>query len=149
MIRMLGKEGVFAASSWVNGTEIPWARSMREIRDRYAPGPMDDGLDEETWLEPRRGAEVLEEAGFENVRVQTEEFEGRFDSPDEALAWSLAWPVGAAKISQLDRKARESFLEEARQAVARCDLAWRFAFHFYVAERPAVRGLPVEGSARD
>jgi hypothetical protein len=117
---------------------------MREIRDRYVQSPLEDGIDEETWLEPESGTEVLRRAGFEKVSVVTEAFAGRFAVPEEALAWSLAWPVGAARVATLHTEARASFLAEVRQALARSDLGWRFVFNFYVGEQGFAVGAPSE-----
>jgi ubiquinone/menaquinone biosynthesis C-methylase UbiE len=136
-LRVLGRRGRFVASTWSEGTSIPATEAIREIRERYVQNAVDDGLDEATWLRPESGSAVLRRAGFEAVAVQTELFTGAFASAEDALAWSLAWPVAAARLALLDPQARDSFREDARRAVASCDLSWRFAVNFFVGRAPA------------
>jgi hypothetical protein len=118
------------------GSLIP-TRAVGKLLDRYA-GEV-DALDEETWLSPERGSEVLRQAGFASVSVRTEFFTGSFAHAEEALAWSLAWPLATVRLGRLDRRRREHFFADAREALAGSDRAWSFAFNFYLARRPELR----------
>jgi ubiquinone/menaquinone biosynthesis C-methylase UbiE len=137
VLRVLRKEGLFVASTWGEGGSDPTA-PVGEILERYAGAV--EGLDEETWLSPERGREILREAGFASVSVETELFTGSFGDAEEALAWSLAWPLSATRLGRLDSRRCQRFLADAREAIANSDLSWNFAFNFFVACRPEVRG---------
>ncbi len=136
--RVLSGSGTFVASSWGERTSIPWARTLREVREHYVQEQLDDGLDEDTWLDPHLGCEVLSRAGFGRVSVRTEAFTGTFDAPEQALRWSLTWPVAAATVDALRPRSREALLADPRPPLAGCDLSWSFAFNFYVARPSAV-----------
>ena len=56
-------------------------------------------------------------------------------------AWTLAWPLTAAKFARLDPAAREDVLAAAREALGDADLSWSFAFNYYVAIAPAASSV--------
>lgn len=132
-LRVLRKGGQFVASTWGEGGSIPTA-PVGEILEHYA-GAL-EGLDEETWLSAERGREALRQGGFASVSVETDLFTGSFADAEEALAWSLAWPLSATRLARLDPSRHRQFLTDAREAVADSALSWTFAFNFFVAYRP-------------
>lgn len=134
--RVLRPAGMLVASAWAEGSSFP-TTGVGEILDRYA-GQAPTTVDEETWADGRCGGDVLREAGFVQIRVRTEAFAGEFADAQRALDWFVAWPLTAARLTQLDPLARKRFLDEARDLLAAKSLAWKFTFNFYVA-RPAPR----------
>ena len=136
VLRVLREGGRFVASAWGEGGATPSSRVAGEILARHAAVEPGSGLDEETWMHPDSGCGVLRGAGFDGVSVHTETFSGRFASGDDALAWTLAWPVRAARLARLDARSRDAILAEIRAAVASSDRSWRFVFNFYLAQRP-------------
>lgn len=133
VLRVLRPGGRFVASTWGEGSRIP-TRAVGKLLDRH--GGAVEALDEATWLSPQHGSEVLRQAGFASVSARTEFFSGSFADVEEALAWSLAWPLGAARLAQLDPRRREQFFADAREALAGSKLSWRFAFNFVCARGP-------------
>lgn len=133
VLRVLRAGGRLIASTWARGSSNP-TRAVGELLDRYT-APVET-LDEETWMSAERGSELLRQAGFAKASVQTELFGGAFADIDDALAWALGWPLRAARLARLDPGRRERFVADARRALANADLAWSFAFNFYVAHRP-------------
>jgi SAM-dependent methyltransferase len=136
VLRILRPGGMLVASAWAEGSSFPTA-GVGEILERYAGQPPTT-VDEETWADRRRGHTVLREAGFVRISVRTETFAGEFADAQRALDWFVAWPLTAARLTQLDPLARERFLDDARKLLATKSLAWKFVFNFYVA-RPAPR----------
>ena len=136
VLRVLRGGGRFVASTWGEGSSFP-TRVVAELLDRYAVAG--GVLDEASWLRPDRGSSELRRAGFASVSVRRESFAGSFADPEEALTWSLAWPLTAARLARLDPGLRERFLGEAREALAGSDLSWRFAFNIYLASKSALR----------
>jgi hypothetical protein len=122
---------LFVASAWAEGSSFP-TTGVGEILDRYA-GQAPTTVDEETWASRRRGRAVLREAGFVRISVRTETFVGEFADARRALDWFVAWPLTAARLTQLGSKARARFLDDARKLLATESLAWRFVFNLYVA----------------
>jgi SAM-dependent methyltransferase len=135
VLRVLRPGGRFIASAWGEGSSFPDAE-LDELLDRDDPGDEGSSLDEATWSRPERGSSILRDAGFVGVTVRTESFSGTFADAKEALDWSLAWPLTAARVARLGPSRRARFLKEARDALARQELAWRFAFNFYAARKP-------------
>ena len=135
VLRVLRHGGGFVASAWADGGSGA-TRTAFEILDRYAAP--DDTLDEETWAMGGRGCDVLREAGFTSVSVQTQSFSGEFANAGDALAWVVAWPLVAARLARLDPRRRGLVLSRAREALATTSLSWSFAFNFYVAHRPTM-----------
>jgi SAM-dependent methyltransferase len=135
VLRVLRERGRLVASTWGSGGGTPSSGTVLEVLKRY--GARDKGytLDEETWLYPERGSEVLRRAGFPNVSVDTERFAGRFLDAEQALQWTLAWPCGSARLARLDVRERDAFLAEARRALADADLSWDFVFNVYLAAK--------------
>ena len=138
-VRVLRGDGRFVASTWGRGGGIPSSGTVVEILQRH--GAQDKGytLDEETWLRPETGSEMLRRAGFASVSVETQTFTGRFADAEEALDWTLAWPCGSARLARLGASAREAFLADAREALADSDLSCTFVFSLYVADKGAAR----------
>ena len=134
VLGVLRPGGRFVASAWGPGSSFP-AGGIGDLLPASAGGEA-DVLDEETWSTAEIGAELLLQAGFASVAATTEVFTGRFADAQQALAWSLAWPVTAAEVSALGPPARQEFLAAAREALLHADLAWRFAINFYVAIAP-------------
>ena len=133
VLRVLRRGGKFVASAWADGSSTP-AGAVAAILDRYAAAG--DDLDEETWSTGRRGADVLRNAGFTNVSVETGSFRGEFAHAEDALAWATSWPLTAARLARLDPGHKEQFFSEARAALTATTPSWSFAFNFYVAQRP-------------
>jgi ubiquinone/menaquinone biosynthesis C-methylase UbiE len=133
-LRVLRPGGAFVASAWASGSSLP-TQAVAEILDRYAEA--DDSLDEDTWSAGREGTDVLREAGFRTVSVQTETFRGEFAEAEDTLTWATAWPLAAARLARLDPRRREQFFSGARKALAATSLSWSFAFNFYAGHRPA------------
>lgn len=136
VLRVLGPGGRLVASAWGEGSSFP-THPVGGLLNRYAMAQ--SGLDEGTWLRPDRGSSELRHVGFTSVSVRRESFTGSFADADEALAWSVAWPLTAARLMGLNPRLRERFLDEAREALVGSDLSWRFAFNFYLASTPALR----------
>jgi SAM-dependent methyltransferase len=132
--RVLRPDGRFVASTWGQGSRLPTGPAA-ELLDRYgAPAPNEE-LDEDTWQSPERGSSVLRRAGFADVSVRTESFTGSFADADEALAWSLSWPLTASRLARLDSARRERLRRESLHALASSHLSWRFVFNVYLASR--------------
>ena len=136
-LRVLCEDGRFAASAWGGGNSTPSCAAVIDLLKRYGASQTGYRLDEETWFDVEKGSEVLRRAGFAAVCAQTERFSGSFADAEEALEWALSWPCAAARLAQVDPADRGALTMEARAAVARTDLAWRFVFNFYLAQRPA------------
>jgi SAM-dependent methyltransferase len=138
-LRVLREGGRLVASTWGLGGGTPSSGTVVEVLKRYGAHDKGYTLDEETWLYPERGSEVLRLAGFANVSVNTERFAGRFVDAERALQWTLAWPCGSARLARLDVHKRDAFLAEARQALAAADLSWNFVFNVYLATKATGR----------
>jgi trans-aconitate methyltransferase len=138
-LRVLRDGGRLVASTWGMGGSTPSSDTIVDLLKRY--GAHDKGyvLDEETWLHPDRGSEVLRRAGFASVSVKRERFAGRFSDAEQALQWTLAWPCGAGRLARLDVRKRDAFIAEARQALASADLSWNFVFNVHIAARATRR----------
>jgi SAM-dependent methyltransferase len=136
-LRVLREDGRLVASTWGTGGGIPSLTKVVASLEHH--GALDKGyeLDEETWFYPERGSEVLRSAGFADVSVKRERFTGRFADAEAALQWTLAWPCGSARLGQLDKRERDAFLEDARQALGGADLSWNFVFNVYLANKRA------------
>ena len=134
--RVLRPAGRLVASAWGEGSRLPTG-VVGELLDRYGAAVPDDGLDEDTWLRAEDGSAVLRRAGFADVSVTTESFEGRFADAEEALAWSLAWPLTAAGFARLDPARRERLRRDSLEALAGSSLSWRFVFNLYLAGKSA------------
>jgi SAM-dependent methyltransferase len=134
-LRVLREGRRLVASTWGMGGGTPSSGTVIEVLTRYGAHDTGYKLDEETWLHPERGSEVLRRAGFANVSVTTETFAGRFADADQALQWTLAWPCGSARFTRLEAGKRDAFLAEARHALAGADLAWNFVFNLYLATK--------------
>jgi SAM-dependent methyltransferase len=139
VLRVLREGGRLVASTWAAGGSIPSLARIVDLLQRQGAGDKSYTLDEDTWLYPENGSEVLRRAGFANVSVQTAKFAGRFADSEHALQWTLAWPCGSARLARLAGSQREPFLAQARHALADADLAWNFVFNIYVATKPAAR----------
>ena len=131
VLRILRPGGMLVASAWAEGSSFP-TTGVGDILDRYA-GHAPTTVDEETWADRRRGHTVLREAGFVQISVRRETFAGEFADAQQALDWFVAWPLTAARLTQLHPPARERFLDDARKLLATKRLAWTFVFNFYVA----------------
>jgi len=99
VLRVLQPGGRLVASTWGEGSSFP-TRAVAGLLDRYAVAP--GVLDESTSLSPDRGSSELRRLGFESVSVRRESFTGSFVDTDEALAWSVAWPLTASRLARLD-----------------------------------------------
>ena len=137
--RVLRPGGCFVASAWGEGSRFP-TRVLGELLDRYAGPSGKDVLDEETWLHAEQGTSVLRRAGFPEVSVTSESFDGGFADAEEALAWALGWPLTAARLRHLEPTHREQFRRESLQALGSSSLTWSFAFNFYLARKSSARG---------
>jgi SAM-dependent methyltransferase len=136
-LRVLREGGRFVASAWGGGGGgTPSCGAVIEVLKRYGASETGYRLDEETWFDVQKGGEVLRRAGFAAVCAQTERFSASFANAEEALEWALSWPCGGARLAQVDPADRGALIAEARGAVAGTDLAWRFVFNFYLAQRP-------------
>jgi DNA-binding SARP family transcriptional activator/trans-aconitate methyltransferase len=134
ILRVLAPAGRFVASAWGEGSRFP-DDGIDKLLDRYgAPAPS-EALDEATWQSPERGGSVLRRAGFANVSFRSESFDGNFADAEEALAWSLGWPLIASRLDRLDSARRERFRRESLQILAGSRLSWRFVFNFYLANK--------------
>jgi SAM-dependent methyltransferase len=131
VLRVLRPSGKFIASSWGEGSSLP-SDAVDQVLDRYAGAV--ERLDEETWLSVERGSAALRDGGFAILSIETEFFTGSFSDVEEALRWSLAWPLATARVARLDPSRREQFVAEAQRALEGADLSWRFAFNFYIAQ---------------
>jgi SAM-dependent methyltransferase len=139
VLRVLRESGQFVASTWGTGGGIPSLSKVVAALERHGAHDKGYTLDEETWFYPERGSEVLHNAGFADAVVNTETFMGHFADAEAALRWTLAWPCGSARLARLDMRKRDACLEDARQALARADLAWTFVFNVYLANKAAGR----------
>jgi SAM-dependent methyltransferase len=139
VLRVLRESGRFVAATWGTGVGIPSLSNVVAALERH--GAYDKGytVDEETWFYPAQGRDVLRKAGFADVGVKTERFTGRLADAETALQWTLAWPCGSARLARLDKRKREAFLNDARQALAGADLSWNFVFNVYVANKTGGR----------
>lgn len=138
VLRILRPGGMLVASAWAEGSTFP-TTGVGEILDRYA-GRAPTTVDEETWADGARGCEVLRKAGFVQISVHSQTFAGEFADARRALDWFVAWPLTAARLTQLDPFVRERFLDEGHDLLAAGSLDWKFTFNFYVA-----RSLPWAG----
>jgi hypothetical protein len=138
-LRVLRGGGRLAASTWGTGGSIPSLRKVLAALERHGADDTGYTLDEETWLHPGPGSDVLKSAGFLNILVKGESFTGRFADVEAALQWTLAWPCGSARLARLDTRKRDAFLEDARRALAGADLSWSFFFNIYLANKAAGR----------
>ena len=135
ILRVVRPGGRFVASAWGEGSRFPTG-IIDELLDRYgAPSPLSAELDEKTWLSPQRGSSALRGAGFADVSVITEFYAGEFAHANEAVGWSLGWPLTASRVAQLDPGRRERLHRESVEALADANLSWRFAFNFYLASK--------------
>jgi SAM-dependent methyltransferase len=134
VLEVLRPGGRFVASAWGPGSCFPTG-GIGDLLSTSADEEV-TSLDEATWSAAERGAEVLRRAGFTRVATATEFFTGRFADAEQALAWSLAWPLTAADLAALDPAAREELLTVAREALRDADLSWRFAINYFVAMAP-------------
>jgi len=107
VLRVLRPGGRLVASTWGEGSSFP-TPAIGELLDRYATAR--GGLDEGTWLSPDRGSSELRRIGFASVSVKRETFTGSFADADQALVWSLAWPLTATRLARVDPRLRERFL---------------------------------------
>ena len=136
ILRVLSPGGLFVASAWRQGGHLPTG-GVDDLLDRYgAPGGA-DVLDEATWQDPEQGSSALQRAGFVDVSVRCESFDGTFAEPAEALAWALGWPLTASRVAKLDLRQRERLHRELLQALAGSSLSWRMSFNFYIAGSPS------------
>jgi hypothetical protein len=103
--------------------------------ERHGAGDKSYALDEETWLYPEQGSNVLLNAGCADVLVKTQTFTGRFADSEAALQWTLAWPCGSARLAQLGTPKRDACLKEARKELVGADLSWTFVFNVYLAKK--------------
>ena len=136
ILRVLRPGGRFVASTWGEGSRLPTG-VVGELLDRYGAPATSEVLDEGTWLSPERGSSVLRRAGFADVSVRPASFTGSFADADEALAWSLGWPLTASRLARLDSARRERLRRESLQALAGSRLSWRFVFNIYLASKSA------------
>lgn len=135
MIRVLRPGGRFVASAWGEGSRLPTG-VVDELLDRHGGAPIGmELLDEETWLRPKQGSLALCRAGFADVSVRTEAFNGSFADPQKALVWTLGWPLTASRVARLHLGCRERFRRESLEALAGSHLSWRSVFNFYVASK--------------
>jgi SAM-dependent methyltransferase len=139
VLRVLREGGRLAASTWGTGGSIPSLSKVLAALETHGADDKGYTLDEETWLHPGQGSDVLRSAGFRNVLVKAEIFTGRFADAEAALQWTLAWPCGSARLARLDTRKRDAFLEDARRALAGADLSWSFVFNVYLANKAAGR----------
>jgi SAM-dependent methyltransferase len=136
-LRVLREGGRLVASTWATGGSTPSSVEVARVLERSGAPGKGYTLDEETWLYPERGRELLRRAGFAEVSVKPERFAGRFADADQALEWSLAWPCCSARLERLDVGRHEKFLAEARAALAGADISWKFVFNIYLAAKAA------------
>ena len=134
VLDVLRPGGRFVTSAWGPGSCFPTG-GIGDLLSTSAGGDV-TSLDEATWSAAQAGAEVLRRAGFARVATTTEIFTGRFADAEDALAWSLAWPLTAADLAALNPAAREQLLTAAREALSDADLSWRFAINYFVAMAP-------------
>jgi SAM-dependent methyltransferase len=139
LLRVLREGGRLVASTWGAGVSIPSLSKVVAALERHGAYDKGYALDDETWFYPEQGSDVLRNAGFADVAVRTERFTGRFADAEAALQWTLAWPCGSARLARLDKRKRDAFLEDARQALAGADLSWNFVFNLYLANKAAGR----------
>jgi SAM-dependent methyltransferase len=135
--RILRPEGMFIESSWgAEGDNAAFAVILNEL------GQAVDGelhafaniLDEGTWADPQSGAQLICDAGFA-VDSLTENLEGRYVSPGDALAWALAWPDYGLVAERLTTDQRVAFERRVHERLADVPLSWSFAINYYVARR--------------
>jgi ubiquinone/menaquinone biosynthesis C-methylase UbiE len=134
-LRVLRAEGRLVASTWGTGGGTPSSQEVADALERHRAPHKGYCLDEETWLYPEQGSELLRRAGFAQVSVKTETFTGTFSDPEQALDWSLAWPCRTARLAQLDPREHEGCVADARRALADADLSWNFNFNIYLATK--------------
>ena len=70
-----------------------------------------------------------------DVLVMSEDFNGSFADPEEALVWTLGRPLTASRVARLHSECRERFRRESLEALAGSHLSWRSVFNFYVASK--------------
>jgi SAM-dependent methyltransferase len=135
--RVLRPDGVFVESSWgAQGANAAFAVVLDEL-GRASNGQLHAFagiLDEDTWAHVRSGADLIGGAGFA-VDVLTERLEGRYESPDAAIAWALAWPDYGLVAERLTAEQRVAFERRVRERLAEVPLNWWFAINYYVAQR--------------
>jgi SAM-dependent methyltransferase len=139
VLRVLREGGPFVASTWGTAVDIPSLSKVVAALERHGASDKGYTVDEETWFYAEQGSDVLRNAGFADVGVKTERFTGRFADAEAALQWTLAWPCGSARLARLDKRNRDAFLNDARQALAGADLSWNFVFNVYIANKTAGR----------
>lgn len=134
ILRVLRPGGRFVASAWGEGSRFPTG-VVDELLDRHSAPIGMEVLDEETWLRPEQGSLALRRAGFADVSVRSEAFSGSFADPEEALVWTLGWPLTASRVARLHSGCRERFRRESLEALAGSHLSWRSVFNFYAASK--------------
>ncbi len=138
--RILCPGGHMLASAWGNNFEIPSFSSVVDLLYQYladVDNPSKGALDEKTWGDPASGCTVLEQAGFENIRVSTIPFSDTFRDIGEALDYALAWPTNRSLLMLLDPTDRERVCEEAVLAIAKHNnLSQGGDIHYYQAINP-------------
>ena len=134
ILRVLRPGGCLVASAWGQGSRLPTG-VVDELLDHYGAPTLSEALDEDTWQRPAQGSTVLSRAGFDDILVMSESFEGSFAGADEALSWALGWPLTAARFAQLDPARRQRLRRESLEALVGSGLSRRFAFNFYLARK--------------
>ena len=134
ILRVLRPGGCLVASAWGQGSRLPTG-VVDGLLDHYGAPSLSEAPDEDTWQRPAQGSRVLTRAGFVDVLVIRESFDGSFAGADDALSWALGWPLTAARFAELDPARRQRLRRESLEALVGSGLFRRFVFNFYLAGR--------------
>lgn len=135
--RVLRPGGRFVASCWGPEVTNPAFAAVQETLRRHGPAEIQffkPLLDESTWACATDGSRELREAGFAAVRVVRAPLSGRYDSPETALDWTLAWPSYGETFDRLEPSIQAVVRAEAVTAIdAAGDLDWQCEVNIYDA----------------
>jgi ubiquinone/menaquinone biosynthesis C-methylase UbiE len=142
--RVLVAGGTFVASAWGVHALNPSGAAVQNALNRYShdeTARVEDLIDEERWHDIARSKAILDEVGFTAISVHRESLSGVHSSPVAALKWTLAWASCGSIIGQISDAARNSFLQNALEAINRVnDLSWAASLLYYVARKQTSRG---------
>lgn len=135
--RALRPGGRFVTSAWGTKGVNPSKEAAVEIRNRYlAAREATFGCEfgEEAWADPGKGSEVLRQAGFRDVRVESADISGEYADHSQAIEAASAWPLTRYRIAQLSPEDQETLRAETEAAIRHVkDLRWRSEVHYYQA----------------
>ncbi len=137
--RILCSGGCFLAAAWGRETKDPSSSAAFELIEKYLEDEDDSSkgkIDEATWANVDHGCDVLRQANFENVQVNTLPLFGTYRDAIDAVEWAFAWPLIRTRIDRLEPLKQERLRGEAISSVHRVnDLSWQREINYFQAIR--------------